>query len=526
MSTWLPVHCSPGLSLMNARRPLRNAQSAFVSTEIQEQALSASWVPAPDRSAAEVLSAALARLAYGEESVEALLGEDGVAAGPEDVAVFSRRLPGTPLGVALRLLLLQLPVDEAEGSIALGQDAVEALLTLGLVVADGERLVPRSRIMPVEGLLISFDGFSTRDDPRGYVSTFSPTTAWLTALTPRHRVASAVDIGTGNGAHALLAARHSDRVVATDLNPRALAYTEINAALNGLDNVETRLGSLFEPVAGETFDLVTCNAPYVVSPESKWQYRDAGMPADQISELVVRQAALALNDDGYASMLVSWVAESKDEPDDRVLAWLDGSGCDAWVLGMSGADPLDHAFTWNNHLADDQNALGVALDDWSDYFRSIGVSWITEGAVLLHRRGGAGHSVRVEPIEVDDLEEAGAQIERAFAAHAYLATVHSDETLLDGQFAFVEDVRIDRSFDPEGGEAATVVLHEGTMPELEVNPETADVLAQLDGNMSLARAIERTIKRLELTRRSSGELRREVADAMRELLELGFIDAH
>ena len=486
--------------------------------------MSQRWDPVPDRAAAETLGAALARLAYTEESVEELLGEDGTSAGPDEIAVFSRRLPGTPLGTALRLLLLQLPVEEAEGAIALGQDAVDALLALGLVVADDGKLVPRSRIMPVEGLLISFDGFSTRDDPHGYVSTFSPTTAWLTALTPRRRVASAVDIGTGNGAHALLVARHSDHVIATDLNPRALAYTEINAALNGLDNIETRLGSLFEPVAGERFDLITCNAPFVVSPESRWQYRDSGMPADQLSELVVRQAAAALADDGYASLLVSWVAASEEEPDDRVHAWIESSGCDAWVLGLSGADPLDHAFSWNNHLVDDQEALGTALDDWTAYFRSIDVGWITEGAVLLHRRDGSDHAVRVDAIDEDDLEEAGDQIERAFAAHAYLATIRADEALLDERFDLVEDVRIDRSYDAEGGEAATVVLHEGTTPEVEVNPETADVLASLDGNVTLGRAIERTIKRLELTRRSASELRREAIDAVRELLELGFID--
>lgn len=486
--------------------------------------MSESWDPVPDRAAAEALGAALARVAYTEKSVEDLLGEDGTAAGPEDIAVFSRRLPGTPLGTALRLLLLQLPVGEVEGAAALGQEAIDALLVLGLVVADGGKLVPRSRIMPVERLLISFDGFSTADDPHGYVSTFSPTTAWLAALTPRRQVASAVDIGTGNGAHALLAARHSERVIATDLNSRALAYTNINAALNGLDNIETRLGSLFEPVAGERFDLITCNAPFVVSPETRWQYRDSDLPADQLSELVVSQAAAALTDGGFASLLVSWVAESEEEPDDRVHAWLDGSGCDAWVLGLNGADPLDHAFSWNNHLVDDQEALGAALDDWTAYFRSLGVGWITEGAVLLHRRDGGDHTVRVDPVDGDDLEEAGDQIERAFAAHAYLAVIPTDEALLDEQFALVEDVRIERSFDADGGEAATAVLDEGTMPEVEVNPETADVLAALDGSVTLGRAIERTCRRLELTRRSASELRREALDAVRELLELGFID--
>ena len=485
---------------------------------------SENWDPVPDRAAAKALGAALARLGYTEESVEQLLGEDGTAAGPEDIAVFSRRLPGTPLGIALRLLLLQLPVDEAEGAVALGRDAVDALLVLGLVVAGDGRLVSRSRIMPVENLLLAFDGFSTADDPHGYVSTYSPTTAWLAALTPRRHVARAVDIGTGNGAHALLAARHSDRVVATDLNPRALAYTEINAALNGLDNIETRLGSLFEPVAGEQFDLITCNAPFVVSPESRWQYRDSGMHADELSELLVRHGAAALAPDGYASLLVSWVAESEEDPDERVHAWIESSGCDAWVLGLSSADPLDHAFSWNNHLVDDQQALGAALDDWTAHFRSIGVGWITEGAVLLHRREGPEHAVRVDPIDEDDLGEAGEQIERAFAAQAYLATIRSDEAIIDEQFKLVEHVHLDRSYDTEGGEAATVVLQEGTWPELEINSETADVLASLDGNVTLGRAIERTIKRLELTRRSASELRREALDATRELLELGFID--
>src|SRR5438270_327403 len=78
----------------------------------------------------------------------------------------------------------------------------------------------------------------------------------------------ALDVGTGSGVQALLAARHAREVVATDVNPRALAYAELNAALNGFTNLECRAGSMFEPVAGETFDLITCNAPFVVSPEN------------------------------------------------------------------------------------------------------------------------------------------------------------------------------------------------------------------------------------------------------------------
>ena len=70
----------------------------------------------------------------------------------------------------------------------------------------------------------------------------------LHSLTPRRPIERALDVGTGGGIQALLAAQHARHVVATDVNPRALAYTQLSAALNGLENVEPRQGSLFEPI--------------------------------------------------------------------------------------------------------------------------------------------------------------------------------------------------------------------------------------------------------------------------------------
>src|SRR5207302_170655 len=154
---------------------------------------------------------------------------------------------------------------------ALGREVVDSLLTMRLVTRGGGNLVPRARIVPVEDVLLASDGFTRdADDPPDYVATYTPTARTCDLLTPRMRCDRALDIGTGSGIHALLAAEHAKHVVAVDVNERALAYTRLNAALNGLDNVECRTGSLFEPVAGESFDLITCNAPYVVSPEQRW----------------------------------------------------------------------------------------------------------------------------------------------------------------------------------------------------------------------------------------------------------------
>ncbi|MGD0631892.1 MAG: methyltransferase, partial [Terracidiphilus sp.] len=76
---------------------------------------------------------------------------------------------------------------------------------------------------------------------------------------PRRR---AIDLGTGSGVHAILAADHCERVVAVDINPRALEFARFNAALNGAENIDFVLGDLFEPVES-TCDLLLANPPYL-----------------------------------------------------------------------------------------------------------------------------------------------------------------------------------------------------------------------------------------------------------------------
>lgn len=488
-------------------------------------ALVNAWDPNPDLDAATMLGDALRAVGYTTEAIEELLGEDGPSADLAESVVLERRLPRSAIATTIRLLLLQRPVDVTDATAALGRDGVEALLTLGLVTADGDRLVPRARLVQAEGVYLAFDGFSLgQDDPPGWVSSFTPTAYWLASLTPRRRVNRALDIGTGNGAHALLAAAHADHVIATDVNARALAFTEISAALNGIDNVETRLGSLFEPVAGEKFDLITCNAPYVISPERRWQYRDGGLPGDQLSERVVREAPTHLADDGHASVLVSWLAESEDEPDERVHDWLDGNGCDAWVLGLSGADPLDHAAGWNDHFTGDPDTMGAALDEWTGYFAALDAGWITEGAVLMRKRAGDHHMVRADPADEDELEFASDQIERVFAALALIAE-DGASAILEARLTLAEEVRFDQELDRRGDvQEIRIVLDEGTCPDFELELGTAEVLTTLDGDRTLDQAIERTVRRLELGKHDASELRHETIQDVRELFEQGFFE--
>jgi release factor glutamine methyltransferase len=76
--------------------------------------------------------------------------------------------------------------------------------------------------------------------------------------------ADVLDMGTGSGICAVFAARHSRRVVAVDINPAAVRCASINARLNHLEHcIEVRYGDLFAPVAGERFDLIVFNPPFL-----------------------------------------------------------------------------------------------------------------------------------------------------------------------------------------------------------------------------------------------------------------------
>jgi methylase of polypeptide subunit release factors len=483
------------------------------------------WEPNADLDAAATLGVALRTAGYDTEAIEELLGDEGPSVDRAEAAVFERRLPESRIATVLRLFLLERPVSASEARDALGSDGLDAMLRIGLVTEDGARVVPRARIVPTEGLLLAFDCFSRgEDDPEGWVGSFSPTAYWLAALTPRRRVERALDIGTGNGAHALLAAEHAGHVIATDVNARALAFTEISAAMNGIDNVETRLGSLYEPVEGELFDLITCNAPYVVSPERRWQYRDGGLPGDQLSERVVRGAPKHLAEGGHASVLVSWLAESEDDPDVRMHEWLDGNGCDVWLIGLSGADPLDHAAGWNEHVSDDPDEMAATLDEWTSYFAALETGWITEGAVLMRRRDRGHNLVRADGADEEELEFASDQVERVFAALELIAESGA-AAILDAELTLAEDVRFDQELDRNGNvREVRIALEEGTCAEVELPLEVAELLISLDGSTTLNRAIERTARRLELSKREAAELRHDALRVGRDLFEQGFFE--
>ncbi len=90
-----------------------------------------------------------------------------------------------------------------------------------------------------------------------------------------------LELGTGCGLLAILAAKAGARVLATDVNPAALRCARNNSRTHDVEKrVEFRLGDLFEPVDDERFDLIILNPPYLPVPREE----ELGTPLDRAWE--------------------------------------------------------------------------------------------------------------------------------------------------------------------------------------------------------------------------------------------------
>jgi release factor glutamine methyltransferase len=163
-----------------------------------------------------------------------------------------------------------------------------------------------------------------------------PETELLVDLALGRRPSSVLDLGTGSGAIALALKKHlpSATVVAVEASAAALAVARRNALRHDLE-VQFRHGRWFEPVAGERFDLIVSNPPYVAE----------GDP--HLAELRHEPAgALVAGSDGLAAIMeIARGAPSHLLPGGWLLVE-HGMGQDEAVRRLLGAAGLAEMQTW------------------------------------------------------------------------------------------------------------------------------------------------------------------------------------
>jgi methylase of polypeptide subunit release factors len=502
---------------------------------------------APRSDLPELLSALAADLrgiGYTVDGVAALLGESAYSALGRDQLIPSliateAAAKGDPdaaaLAAVVRLWLLAVPQHAEVLDAALPGIRTEGLLTLGLVEPSAAEtgtdsasgtVRAKADLRPYGWSGNAAAGADETDADNGggaelwvasdlaahqqpgvlrhdHVLGIGQASTTLVQTTIRRQVSKALDLGTGCGIQTFHLLQHADHVTATDISARALAFTRFNLLLNAEalridparpeDRISLRLGSLLEPVAGETFDLVVSNPPFVITPRSlgeaaadQFTYRDGGLPGDDIVASLVRELPSVLAPAGTAQLLGNWEVTAGTAWQERPQSWA-GPDVDAWFIQRELVGPEQYAETWLRDASESrdrqhyQDAYAAYLDD----FASRNVAGIGFGMIFLRRPAAGVRPVisRFEeityPIEQPIGPCLGAAVERAdWVAANNLAATH---------LLVAEDVTEERHQRPGAEHPGVILLRQGSGLRRTnlLSTELAGFVSACDGDLSV-----------------------------------------
>nr|WP_243075928.1 methyltransferase [Microbacterium sp. SS28] len=502
-------------------------------------------LPVPDSALCDALADDLRGAGYRAAAIRAAWGDvadDAIARGLRFPAVRALEGRTDPLAVLARLFVLGMPQTAAHVASALPRTGVDGLIGLGIAQAEGDGIRPLALVRPQSFADEAGDGewwiASDLDEaalggplPEDHVLGVGGASTTLAALqlpTPAQR---GLDVGTGCGIQALRARRNLAEVVATDISVRALRFAGLNALLNGVEAIELREGSLFAPVAGEEFDRIASNPPFVITPRVKgvpaYEYRDGGMLGDDLIAEFVRGVGAHLAPGGVAQLLGNWETRADVDGMDRVRGWVAASPVplDAWVIERESLDPLAYAELWirdGGTVPGDPEFARLA-QAWLDDFAEREVSAIGFGYVLLRRPvTGEPTLARYERVgEARTGAGLGRHLAEALGAHDALAPL-DDDGLAASVLQVSAHVTEARHHMP-GEEAPRVIeLRQGggLGRTIAADPALAALVGACDGDLAVGVLVDAIADLLEV---DAGELRADLLPKVRELVFTGFL---
>lgn len=427
------------------------------------------------------------------------------------------------LNLLLRWFWIGMPVDRDDAVKVLPSWFVEDSLAAGLLRVDDGRIAPNAMIVPSDDLLIASDHTQSIEssDPQ-FVLWPNPTSRLLSRFMVRRHSARTFDFGTGNGILALIAARFSQHVIASDLNPRAAAFAEFNAALNSVENVEVTVGDGFAPARDQRFDLIVANPPFFITPTTRYLFCDNPMELDQMCRNLVREAANLLNEGGYFQMLCEWVQVEGQPWEERISEWFDEIGCDAWVMKGQSQHPSDYA---QERISETNSVPEKDADlyrTYMDYYREKRVEVIHDGMIAIRRRSGKNWTL-LEDVARTPKEPFGDAVSQRFAARDFLQAHTDDDAFLRTHPRLSPHVQLEQVLRQADGQwridSVTAKLSKGLPYSAAVQPLVAEFIAGCDGSLPLSALIDNFAQQVKAPRY---QVQQECSLLVRTLLDRGF----
>lgn len=494
----------------------------------------------------------LAAAGYTVPAVTELWGEDAAAALHRNQRVSARRAlekaAPTPAATLAQLFLLGMPAPADDVERALPLLGVAGATEIGLVESSAGGIRALRDVRPYSFVdaagecswwIVSDLGELALDGPLGedHVLGVGGASLTLSGLMLQSPVSRVLDIGTGCGIQAMHASRHAATVVATDISTRALALARFNAELNEIANIEFRHGSLFEPVAGERFDQIVSNPPFVITPRTPgvpaYEYRDGGMIGDALVRAVVDGCAAHLERGGTAQMLGNWEYHSEAAGLERVRGWLDalaggGTPLDAWVIEREMQSPEEYAETWirDGGTKPGTESFDELYDAWLGDFEARDVRGVGFGYLILRR---PEDETTKTWNRIERLQSATGSNELGIGVHiaACLAERDTAAALSDGQLAastltLAGDVTEERHYWPGSDDPTAMLLRQGGgfARRIPLDTALAALLGACDGELPLGVIIAAIAQLLDVT---EAALLGQLIPQVRELIDDGML---
>jgi len=472
--------------------------------------------------------AVLARANYTDQGVSAALGIENLGKLRERrlPALLRRTSGGTQLEHLIRLFVLGQPIDLAAARRAVAPMSLQEWSEMRLVDVRGASVNACLQLRCYEGQVFSYD-FPRRGHgglPQDYVMGVSPSSLVLAGMTVRRKNESTLDLGSGCGIQAILAASHSDRVVGVDCNRRAVGVARFNAKLNGIGHVDFREGNMFEPVKNETFDLIVSNPPFIISPENRHFFLDSGLEGDEICRQIVQQAPRFLKDDAYCILNANWAVIEQEDWRARLANWFEGSGCDGLVFLQDILDLGDYAASLIQ-LENHEEAESLRLfDQWMDYYSSHKIVGIGQGVMVMRRAAGRRNWFAVESVPPSVSYPAGEDVAQQMELRTFLHSLRGQEDLLNVHLKLAPNVRLEQICEPGGGVWRSISGCLRRVGALEycgsLDGPSANALAEWDGKRPLKDLLSELAAALRV---DLSNLLPTALPIIRRLVEQGFL---
>ena len=237
---------------------------------------------------------------------------------------FRNRGPKDQLDFLIWLFLFNEPVKTTALTHIFSPNDLNELAAMNLIRLNSGAAICDLAFFECAGLFLATDARVKPPTNVNRVMALLPETFDFVGSVSRKPVNSVLDLCTGSGVHALVAARHAKHVVATDVNPRALRFAEFNAWFNGVTNIEFRQGDLFRAVEDRDFDLILANPPYM--PDTGSSPNDnfycGGKSGDVLWSQILQGLEKHLPPNGLCQIIHMIILFGNESYEDRIRALL------------------------------------------------------------------------------------------------------------------------------------------------------------------------------------------------------------